>query len=208
MNFSIEKTVYLAFNSNTFIVKSTEDDSMCYLVDVGNAGAVLQQLKAHQSIKGIFLTHDHYDHICGLREIISQFPDCIIYCSQYTKLALADSKINLSFYHNDPITYLGDNCQVICEKDMVELFPKVFLETLETPGHNQGCLTFKLENVFFTGDSLIPHIAVVTKLKGGNKKEAVNSIRKLRKIINPTDVIYPGHGSEVLAQDVNWDFYF
>jgi glyoxylase-like metal-dependent hydrolase (beta-lactamase superfamily II) len=57
-------------------------------------------------------------------------------------------------------------------------------------------------------DSLIPHIAVVTKLKGGNKKEAANSIRKLRKIINPTDVIYPGHGSEVLAQDVNWDFYF
>ncbi|WP_445717617.1 MBL fold metallo-hydrolase [Flavobacterium sp.] len=207
MNFSIKKVINLAFNSNTYIIESNSDNYAFYLIDIGNANGVLDHLNCNQEIKGIFLTHDHYDHISGINQIITRFPNCLVYCSQYVKEALSDSKINLSFYHNDPIEYKGENCQVIREKDKIELFPNLFLEIFETPGHNKGCLSFKIENLFFTGDSLIPEIAVVTKLRGGNKIEAKNSIRKLNDITLPDSVIYPGHGNPVLAKEMDWDFY-
>jgi hydroxyacylglutathione hydrolase len=207
MNFSIKKVINLAFNSNTFIIESNSDNNAVYLIDIGNANGVLDSLNCNQEIKGIFLTHDHYDHISGINQIITRFPNCLVYCSQYVKEALSDSKINLSFYHNDPIIYKGKNCKVIVDGETIELFPSVFIEVAETPGHNDGCLTFKLDRVFFTGDALIPGVQVVTKLKGGNKTLAKESILKIQRLVNLQDKIYPGHGEEIMASEMDWDFY-
>ena len=47
----------------------------------------------------------------------------------------------------------------------------------------------------FTGDSYIPHIDIVTKLKGGNKTQAMESLRKLLNLMQDDTVICPGHHS-------------
>ncbi|WP_445715159.1 MBL fold metallo-hydrolase [Flavobacterium sp.] len=197
-----------SYNSNTFLISSSNDNNnVSCLIDVGNSKDVLKSLDKGQKIKFLFLTHAHYDHIAGITEVINRFPDCIIYCHAYTKEALADSKLNLSFYHQTPVTFSGDNIVVISENASIPVFNDLEIEVIATPGHNAGCLTFKLKNNFFTGDALIPGRAIVTKLKSGNKIEAKNSIRKLKRIVKPDDVIYPGHGEAVLVQNINWDFY-
>lgn len=206
MNFSIKKVINLTFNSNTFIIESNSNNAV-YLIDIGNANGVLDTLNYNQEVKGVFLTHDHYDHISGLNQIITRFPNCVVYCSQYVKKALTDSKTNLSFYHNDPIVYDGKNCKDIVEGDRIELFDLIFVDVIETPGHNDGCLTFKLGHIFFTGDALIPGVQVVTKLKGGNKTLVKESIRKIQRLVNLQDKIYPGHGDEIESAKMNWDFY-
>ncbi|MCW2120289.1 MBL fold metallo-hydrolase [Flavobacterium sp. 7A] len=195
------------FKANTYIIKSSTNETACYLIDIGNYDGVMNILEKNQYIKSVFLTHAHYDHICGINEIVNQFPECTIFCSKYTKEALQDSKVNLSFYHNTPVIYKGNNVRILTEEDTCDLFVNVKLTTLETPGHNEGSLTFKIEQAIFSGDSLIPETAVITKLKSGNKADAKKSIIKIRDNASKNDVIYPGHGNFFEANKINWNFY-
>jgi glyoxylase-like metal-dependent hydrolase (beta-lactamase superfamily II) len=207
MKIAIKSFVNKQYNANTYLIKSHSNSSACYLIDIGNWDEVINNLQPNQYIKAVFLTHSHYDHICGINQLVEKFPNVQIYCSEYTKRALKDSKMNLSFYHQTPITYEGQNILTIKQDDYVKLFDAVDLQVVETPGHNEGSLSFKIEDVIFTGDSLIPEFSVVTKLKSGNKTLAEKSILKIKNSIYYDAIIYPGHGQSVHANKVNWDFY-
>lgn len=204
---TIETIVNEKYNANTYLIKKAIVDKSCYLIDAGNAEGVFAQLDDQDEIAGIFLTHAHYDHICGINEIANTFQNCKIYCSSYTRDALADSKINLSFYHNSPITYVGSNIQIIGDQELIALFDGLMLTSFATPGHNKGSLCFKVGDVMFTGDSLIPQVPLVTKLKGGNKSDAINSVLKIQRYTERKDLIYPGHGKPYNASQVDWKFY-
>ena len=65
----------------------------------------------------------------------------------------------------------------------------------ETPGHNHGSLCFLIEHFLFTGDSYIPQIPVVTKLKGGDRHVNANSLGLIFSIIKSETILCPGHGS-------------
>jgi glyoxylase-like metal-dependent hydrolase (beta-lactamase superfamily II) len=207
MAFTIQTFINEQYNSNTYLITSGSNANNCYLIDVGTAEEVLKTLERHQEIKAVFLTHAHYDHICGIPEIVNKFPNCTIYCSKYTKEALGNAKTNLSFYHKTPITFLGNGVEVVAQEDKIHLFEKLCMEIIPTPGHNAGSFSFKIAEAIFTGDSLIPDSAIVTKLKSGNKTEAQKSILKLQAICNGETTIYPGHGNPIKAVDVNWNFY-
>ena len=87
------------------------------------------------------------------------------------------------------------------------MFQNQFLTVIETPGHNQGSLSFKLQHFCFTGDSLIPGNKVVTKLKSGNKEAAKKSIFKLKTQLQSKDSIMPGHGEPISSGVVDWNFF-
>jgi hypothetical protein len=57
-----------------------------------------------------------------------------------------------------------------------------------------GCLTYKIGNYLFTGDSFIPNVPVVTKLKGGNKLVNIDSLIIIHSYINENTVVCSGHG--------------
>lgn len=195
------------FTSNTYLLTHPIFEQDVYLIDIGNSPAVLNALRPHQQVKGIFLTHAHYDHIYGINDILEKFPKCKIYCSEYAHRGLESEKLNLSFYHDYPVVYKGENVNVISDKMLFELYLGCSIRVFETPGHNEGSLSFKINNTIYTGDSLIPHFVVVTKLKSGNKTEAKKSIFKLKNLVRIGDIIYPGHGREYQSQEINWDFY-
>lgn len=203
----ITTVINLQYNANTYLLRSKKSSFDCYLIDIGNSEVVLQSLQEQQEIKTIFLTHAHYDHICGINEILAHFPDCIIYCSAYTSKALSDSKLNLSFYHKTPVSYSGSNVKILADGDFIQLFDSIALEVLETPGHNAGSLSFKIENNIFAGDSLIPEFSIVTKLKSGNKLQATESIIKIKNHSTTSTTIFPGHGKSFLAGEIDWNFY-
>jgi len=202
----IECYQHLDFTSNTFVLGNTTSNNV-YLVDVGVSDEIVKSLGINQKIKGIFLTHAHYDHIYGINDIIKSFPECTIYCSEYTLQGLYSDKMNLSFYHENPITFSGEKVILISEGMKIELYPNSYLKVLETPGHNKGSVSFIIENRIFTGDSLIPGYPVVTKLKSGNKEDAVKSILKIIKETQPSDIIYPGHGAFFKLSEIDLNFY-
>lgn len=206
MRYSVQTFIQQDYNSNTYLI-SVEQEQACYLVDLGNAKDAIASLQQHQYIKAVFLTHAHYDHIADIHYVLEKFPNCSIYCSLYTQEALADSKLNLSFYHGTPVAYSGDNVVVLYENDTLDLFQNQFLTVIATPGHNEGCLSFKFQHFCFTGDALIPQVKVVTKLKSGNKVAAKLSIDKIRQRLVDTDVVLAGHGAPFFKKDLDWDCF-
>ena len=162
-------------------------------MDIGDVNPVLDSIPSDGILKGVFLTHTHYDHLYGLNQLVSHFPECIVYTSTYGKEGLFSDKLNFSRYHDDSITFSGSYVHILKEGNEIELFPGISLNVLETPGHDPSCLTYYTEQSIFTGDSFIPGLKVVTSFPHSNKADSETSVQKILTIAEGRD-LYPGHG--------------
>lgn len=189
----VEKYVNKQFTSNTYVLKQAKSPGV-WLVDLGSFDQVIQNLALNQRIKGVLLTHYHYDHIFYINELIEQFPRCKVYASPHTARGIYDPKQNLSFYHESPIKYIGPEPFLLEDGSSIHLFESIIGKAYTTPGHNPGCMTFKIGDYLFTGDSYIPDLDVVTKLPLGNKAQSIESLRKISALLLPNTTICPGHG--------------
>ena len=188
----VEKIVNRIFASNTYVIFADGSPDV-WLMDVGDTESVLNILPAHSRVRGVFLTHTHFDHIYGINELYQIFPDSMVYTSEYGKTALYSAKKNFSYYHESPIKYQGENVRILKEGDKVDLYSLVTITVYETPGHCPSCLTYQIENKLFTGDSYIPDVKVVSKLPKGDKALARASEQRLIAMSKGMEV-YPGHG--------------
>jgi len=173
-----------------YVLEDTHSDDV-WLVDIGSSDF---SAFSEKNVRGVFITHTHIDHIQGINALVVKYPDCIIYTNQAGKEGLYNDKINLTFYHEKPLCFIGGNVQVVKEGDKVPLFDDIEMEIIETPGHHPSCVCYKAQNYLFTGDSYIPDVPVVTKLRGGSKIEAERSLIKIKGMITENSVICPGHG--------------
>ena len=46
------------------------------------------------------------------------------------------------------------------------------MEVFETPGHDKSCLTYKVENNVFSGDSYIPGVKVIASFPNSDREDA------------------------------------
>ena len=191
---NVKKVIGKVLSSNSYVLFE-DNQADCFLIDVGDADAILAELPNNLVVKGIFLTHAHFDHIAGINKIVELFPDCLVYTSIYGADALKDARKNFSYYHEDSIVYQGDNVVILSEGDAISLYKDVNLNVLATPGHCPSCMTYYTNDYIFTGDSCIPGVEVVTKLPRGNKKDAVHSLEKIL-VLSKNRKIYPGHDVE------------
>lgn len=179
------------FDSITWLL-SNEGSSWVWLVDCGDVEPITEKLGG-KNLAGVLLTHAHFDHIYGLPEILVRYPNCKIFTNEIGRETLADAKLNMSLYHETPLTI---ECQQItticCEGDEVELFDNKKARVFETPGHHPSCLTFMIEDNLFTGDAYIPGIKVVTNLPKGDKKQAQESLERIKTLAEGM-IIRPGH---------------
>jgi glyoxylase-like metal-dependent hydrolase (beta-lactamase superfamily II) len=168
-----------------------------WIVDCGYADDIIQWLKLNQkSVSGIFLTHSHYDHICGLNRLKGEYPHLKVYTSSNGVKGLYSSKLNMSHYHPDVEDYVYE-FEDVCElkgMDRVDLWQDTVMEVIETPGHDWSCLTYKTDRHLFTGDSYIPGLKVVSTFPKSNKIEANESLKKIIELKEKEDlIICPGH---------------
>ncbi len=178
------------YSSNIFVLEDVQSD-YCWLVDIGEKGFKVPNGKR---VKGVFITHTHIDHIQGINDLLAQYPDCIIYVNEAGKEGLYNDKINLTFYHEEPLCFVGGDVRIIKEGGKMQLFDGVDMEFIETPGHHPSCVCFKAGNYLYTGDSFIPGVPVVTKLKGGNRVQAAESEERIMSLIEENTILCPGHG--------------
>lgn len=172
-----------------------EEELDVYIVDCGDIIPIHNFLSAKgKSLKGIFLTHCHYDHIYGLRHLLEDSTQVSIYASIETEQGLRNSRINLSRYQGKPFELDAEvKVSLIGSHSEISLFGTE-LQVLETPGHDAGCLSYRIDNRLFTGDSYIPGLPVFYKWKRSDKRLALENERRLKKLAEDCMLdVYPGH---------------
>ena len=189
----IREIVNSIFTSKTYIL-FCEGDHRAWLVDIGDVKPVVAFLeKKSLKVEGVFLTHAHFDHFYGLPELTNHYPQCKVYVTEYTKEGLASDKLNMSRYHETPVTFEGGNVLAVHEGDEIVLFDNEHaMHFYETPGHNPGCLTMVLGDMIFTGDAYIPGIGTNTQLPHADKGQAQHSLKRILKMAEGKK-IFSGH---------------
>ena len=191
----VEQIVNSIFKSNTFLLRE-DGDTDYWLVDIGDIKPVLNMIPNGGRIRGVFLTHSHFDHIYGLNDLVKCFPDCLVFTSFHGNEGLLSDKLNCSRYSGTPFVYEGGNVQILDDGDSVSLSHDCVMTAYATPGHDWSCLTYKAGNAVFCGDSHLPGVKVFTKLVKSNKDQAVVSENRILELSQGC-VIYSGHGEVV-----------
>lgn len=190
----IVRIVNSVFQSNTYLIINS-NYRICFLIDCGDSSLIIDTInKRGLFLKGVFITHSHFDHIYGLNAVISEYPGIPIYISAFGKEGLYSDKLNLSRYNLCPyVLQRYDNIKELNEGDTIDLFGNIKIEAYETPGHDKSCLTYKFGNYLFTGDAFIPGLKVVATFPNSNKMDAELSRQRII-FLSKKCGLYPGHG--------------
>ncbi|MFT4645276.1 MAG: hydroxyacylglutathione hydrolase [Planctomycetota bacterium] len=190
----VEKLINKPVDSNTYILSDSESEN-CLIIDPGNQD--ISKLVHYFSVIGktpiaILLTHEHFDHIYGVNELLKSYPDIKIYGSLKTIERIQNKRKNLSFYYNQ-VGYeiLNANFEIILDDSIT--INSFEIKVLKTTGHTDSSLSYLVEKKLFTGDFLIKNESTITKLPSGNRLDFLSSFKKFKNSINES-IIYPGHG--------------
>lgn len=142
-------------------------------------------------VKGILLTHGHFDHIGGVAGLVAKYA-CPVYALEEERELLENPKVNLSSTVRTPMS-IHD---FIALRDGEEFqVAGITLKAIATPGHTVGgvCYYMESQSVLFAGDTLFLESVGRTDFPGGSASALVHSIReKLFKLPEDT-IVYPGH---------------
>lgn len=186
---TVDSIINSVFNSVTYILSDSESDEV-WLVDCGD----VEKLDHSFSVKGVLLTHTHFDHIYGLNTLLEKYPDVKIYTNSYGKEALLDPRMNLSRYYSEIPDFIFEkpDSVVAIDEHSKLVFGGSTIAILPVPGHDESCLAYRIENKLFTGDAYIPGEKVVMNLPRCNKALAKESQSYLEGVGSQFDV-FPGH---------------
>ena len=170
-----------AYQTNCYLVWD-EASPTCVVIDPGyEPDIVLAEAKLlGKEIAAIFLTHGHFDHVGGVREIAAE-TGCRVYLCD-ADLAMPPQMTAGPLYYTN--TY--------SEGSFVEEAGLSF-KVLHTPGHTPGSVCLLCENVLFSGDTLFWGSCGRTDLPGGSWATIRVSLKRLADLSGDFDV-YPGHG--------------
>ena len=188
-NNDMGQNVYLYYDENNG--EGVLVDAGCSDADVNEIATLIDEKGI--TIKGILLTHGHYDHIMGAYRI-KRITSADICCHEAEREALENAEINRSAIHGISIEVKPDKLLTDCDEIR---FGNTMLKVIHTPGHTPGCVCYyDAENgILFSGDTLFKETVGRTDFPTGNHEQLIQGLKgKLLTLPNETKV-YPGHGN-------------
>ena len=172
-----------AYQTNCYLVWGDGADSVIVIDPGYEPEKILAEVaRLGKNIAAIFLTHGHFDHVGGVKEIAAE-TDCPVYL-QEQELSQPPSMTAGPLYYTH--TYgEGDTLSVA----------GLSFRVLHTPGHTQGSVCLLCEDCLFAGDTLFMGSCGRTDFPGGDMGQMRKSLARLASL--PEDYrVFSGHGSE------------
>lgn len=181
------------YQTNCYIVRS---DASCWIVDVGFEPELLLERVRDLAVpvEVIVLTHAHVDHIAGLFEARSYFPQLPIWVHAAEERWLSDPMLNLSAALGIRITG-PEPARVLNDNETLTLAGEEW-KVLHTPGHSPGGITlYHAQSAqAIVGDALFNGSIGRTDFPGSDFDTLAESIRTRLYPLPEQTRVYPGHG--------------
>ncbi len=177
----VQNLVLGSYHTNCYLVYEENNDS-CVVIDPGfePQRVWLEARKLGKTIAAILLTHGHFDHVGGVRQLAAD-TGCRVYMSE-KELSMPPELTA------DPLYYT----HTYGEGDTLEAAGIPF-RVLSTPGHTPGSVCLLAKDVLFSGDTLFQETCGRTDLPGGDWAQIRKSLRRLAALDGDFAVL-PGHG--------------
>ena len=69
-----------------------------------------------------------------------------------------------------------------------------------TPGHSHGSMCIDIENMLFSGDTIMPAKPYFNG-RDSNEQEWMESVEKALRCYNQSIMVYPGHGDPLTLEE-------
>ncbi len=122
-------------------------------------------------LKYIIETHIHADHVTSSCPLKNKYPQAKIVMSKENKINCADI--------------------LLTDYEMLK-FGEFNIQAIATPGHTIGCMSYKIENMLFSGDALLIRSCGRCDFQQGSAKNLYFSLQKLFTLDDNT-LVYPAH---------------
>ena len=144
------------------------------------------------SVEAILLTHGHFDHIWGTKEL-RELSGAKIYALDKEQTLCESVDNNLSAmvgraYTVVPDEYVADGAELT--------FDNISFKVIATPGHTIGSCCYYVEKagILISGDTLFQESTGRTDFPTGSMSSIVRSIREKLFVLPDDTKVYPGHG--------------
>ena len=187
------------FSCYAHVIKS---DGGNILIDPGYYdGDLKEYVKSIGGVNTILLSHNHVDHIIGLDDLKSDYPDAKIYIHNLDKEGLYDSNINYSFERliSEPFVIKSEVLPIYNEVESYN-FAGFKVKAIHSPGHSPGSVLYYFadEGLLFLGDTVAFGGIPRYDLANSNVPELFESLMKLKNLDIPAKTkIFFGHGESI-----------
>lgn len=181
-------------NQGTYLVIKNKE---AILIDASNA--VQEAIKYAQenkiTITNLIITHGHFDHILGIDQLLTSFPNVTIYINQWDEDCLFNANRNFSAQRNLNMTVKKAIKSLITLKgDMTTKLSGLTVTIIHIPGHTPGSqyILIKEYNAVFIGDTIFYDKIGFHDIDYCDNKYFKKSLIELTQLDKNLNV-YPGH---------------
>lgn len=163
------------FDNNAYVLASPATHEALIIDAANEANRILAAAEGFE-VQRILTTHGHFDHIMALDPVKDALG--APWSMHRADIDIAERRPDDFLEHGDEVV-VGDFA----------------VHVLHTPGHTPGSVSFVVEPLIFSGDTLFPGGPGATRWEYSSFGQIMDSIEKhLMTHPDPT-VVHPGHGA-------------
>lgn len=193
--------------TNCYVIQDENTKETMVIDPGGEVEKIIELLDIlNGSLKYIYLTHCHGDHIGGVQELKEKKGGKIlIHLDDAEGLYMPD--VNLGDYLGLNIENLNADSR-LNDEDVLHI-GEIQFKVIHTPGHTAGgsCLYLEKEKLVFSGDTLFKGMWGRTDLPTGNMNQIIQSICNKLLVLPDDTIVYPGHGLPTRVKDEEPMYY-
>ena len=214
----IKRFVWEPRDTNMYVI---EDGSHILIIDPNDNEDVLKTCVGTHSVTAL-LTHEHYDHICGLNKLrklggqasVEGINSLVVVANKNCSNLIQNVKTNMSAYAEVFSQLIGKQMSAnwvpftcaaadITFNDYFEFqWAGHTVQLYYTPGHSVGSSCIMIDNnSLFVGDSILEN-GLMIKLPGSDKKlYREKTVPLLENLLARANHVYPGHGNVLTREE-------
>ena len=194
-------------NENTFLVYD-ENTKKGIIIDPGcDLNKIEKMIEENGvTVKYIFITHCHYDHIENLISL-KEKTKALIAASEKGSKNIGDPLVNLTV-QGLGYAIKGINADVVLKDGEIFSLDSLKIKCIYTPGHTDCGICYYIDNELFCGDTLFLRSVGRTDLPTSDIKSLEKSIKEKLYILPDETNVHPGHGHDTtIGYEKKYNFF-